>query len=597
MSALPTELSTGMVHGRFIVAVIDGNDTDQEPDAIPATGRVSFKASVGYVPVPATTEGPVTVMKGPIVGVIDSDGYLSTPHPVTGKPMYRGVKLLATDDPDMAVTDWTWTADYRFDSVNATTLTIPAHSFALPSGAVVDLTTMVKVPSSPGYGLPQAEAAVLRAEAAASRAEAIAEDSVPADGKNKALIDDPNTQTRQVLDELYGVMQPVNPDDWFGRIGKKLDIPTPDPDSVAGEAVHPSVLYFPGGWNGYRYWMGYTPYAGGNDKYEDPCIAASHDGDTWVVPDGLVNPLDDAPGGVNYNSDTNLTFHNGKLHLVWRNFDNAAVGKEETLWLSTSSDGSTWSPKVKIYESNKTVRRLVSPAFQFVNGKWHMWAVDLTPTVKTMVHLTADEMTGPWSVPEVCNVPVKPGKMPWHLNVKRVGNQYVGLLNDTLQGGTGAREGDIYLITSWDGVNFASGSESVIPRVGPHHDNLYEATLVASGGGFDVWYSARITGSPSVWSILRSRLHRRVPGVPYATAGGNVRLGVIAANGGSDGVSVTFPPGLFTNTPLITASSNNGRVSPGTAAVTKDGFTLKGFNWTSGDAVQPYVSWVATQVD
>lgn len=597
MSALPKELSTGMVHGRFIVAVVDGDDADQDPDVIPARGRVSFKASIGYVPVPVTAEGPVTVMKGPITGVIDNDGYLSTPHPVTGKPMYRGVKLLATDDPDMAVTDWTWTVDYRFDSVNAVTLQIPAHSFALPGGAVVDLTTMVKVPSSPGYGLPQAEAAVLRAEAAASRAEAIAEDSVPADGKNKALIDDPNTQTRQVLDELYGVMQPVNPDDWFGRIGKKLDIPTPDPASVAGEAVHPSVLYFPGGWNGYRYWMGYTPYAGGNDKYEDPCIAASHDGDTWVVPDGLVNPLDDAPGGVNYNSDTNLTFHNGKLHLVWRNFDNAAVGKEETLWLSTSSDGSTWSPKVKIYESNKTVRRLVSPAFQFVNGKWHMWAVDLTPTVKTMVHLTADEMTGPWSVPEVCNVPVKPGKMPWHLNVKRVGNQYVGLLNDTLQGGTGAREGDIYLITSWDGVNFASGSESVIPRVGPHHDNLYEATLVASGGGFDVWYSARITGSPSVWSILRSRLHRRVPGVPYATAGGNVRLGVIAANGGSDGVSVTFPPGLFTNTPLITASSNNGRVSPGTAAITKDGFTLKGFNWTSGDAVQPYVSWVATQVD
>lgn len=167
MSALPAELSTGMVHGRFIVALVDGDDADQEPEVIPATGRVSFKASVGYVPVPVTAEGPVTVMKGPIVGVLDDEGYLSTPHPTTGEPMYRGVKLLATDDPDMAVKDWTWTADYRFDSVNATTMQIPAHSFALPGGAVVDLTTMVKVPSSPGYGLPQAEAAVLRAEAAA----------------------------------------------------------------------------------------------------------------------------------------------------------------------------------------------------------------------------------------------------------------------------------------------------------------------------------------------------------------------------------------------------------------------------------------------
>ena len=167
MSALPAELSTGMVHGRFIVAMIDGDDTDQEPEVIPASGKIVFKASVPYVPVPVTSEGPVTVLKGPITGVLDSDGYLCTPHPVTSEPMYRGVKLLATDDPDMAVTDWTWTAEYRLDSVGAVTLAIAAHSFALPSGAEVDLTTLVKVPSSPGYGLPQAEAAVLRAEAIA----------------------------------------------------------------------------------------------------------------------------------------------------------------------------------------------------------------------------------------------------------------------------------------------------------------------------------------------------------------------------------------------------------------------------------------------
>lgn len=160
MSALPAELSTGMVHGRFIVAMIDGDDTDQEPDVIPASGKIVFKASVPYVPVPVTSEGPVTVLKGPITGVLDSEGYLCTPHPMTSEPMYRGVKLLATDDPDMAVTDWTWTAEYRLDSVGAVALAIAAHSFALPSGSELDLTTLVKVPSSPGYGLPQAEAAV-----------------------------------------------------------------------------------------------------------------------------------------------------------------------------------------------------------------------------------------------------------------------------------------------------------------------------------------------------------------------------------------------------------------------------------------------------
>src|SRR5690348_14420171 len=30
--------------------------------------------------------------------------------------------------------------------------------------------------------------------------------------------------------------------------------------------VHPSLLFFDEGWNGWRYWMAYTPYNGG-DKY------------------------------------------------------------------------------------------------------------------------------------------------------------------------------------------------------------------------------------------------------------------------------------------------------------------------------------------
>lgn len=410
-------------------------------------------------------------------------------------------------------------------------------------------------------------------------------------------VEDPHSLTSDSLDRSYVRTPVIRPNEWFGRVGKRSVVPTPDPVSADGEAVHPSVLYFPDGWNGYRYWMGFTPYAGGNDKYEDPCIAASHDGDTWEVPAGLTNPLDEQPGGVRYNSDTNLVFHDGKLYLFWRNFDNENTGKEESLWLTTSVDGSTWAPKVKIYESNKSVRRLVSPAFQFVDGLWHMWAVDLTPTIKTMVHLTATTPTGAWSTPELCNVPIKAGKMPWHLNVKRVGNQYVGLMNDTLQGGTGAKEGELYLIASWDGINFTSSEKSIIPRRGPHHDNLYEATFVASGGGFDVWYSARITGSPSVWSILRSRLHRRSPGDVYATASGTTRVGNVTAGGGVAEVAVVFPAGLFTEAPTITASPNNGRVNVGTSAITKDGFTLKGFNWTTGDATAPYLSWVATQAN
>lgn len=176
MAAYPAELSTGIVHGRFIVAVIDSEDADQDPDVVPAKGKIVFKAAVEYVTV-HTVDGPVTIVLAPVTGILDDEGYLCTPHPVTGLPMYRGVRLTSTDDPDMSVTGWTWAADYRFDPVGSTTLKLPAHSFELPSGLSRDLSDLVKVPSSPGYGLPQAEGAALRAAASAERSEAAAVDA------------------------------------------------------------------------------------------------------------------------------------------------------------------------------------------------------------------------------------------------------------------------------------------------------------------------------------------------------------------------------------------------------------------------------------
>ncbi|MEV7644731.1 MULTISPECIES: hypothetical protein [Actinomycetes] len=164
---LPTNVDTGMVTGRYIADIVDGVDPDQEPDAVPVQGRIVFTKSVAYLPNPTADPYPVTIMQVPIVGVLDSDGFLCTPFPGTLEPQYRGVRLIATDDPDLAVQNWTWDVTYIFEPVNGYKLAIPAHGFSLPSGETVDLTKVAKVPSSPGYSLPQAEAAVLRAEAIA----------------------------------------------------------------------------------------------------------------------------------------------------------------------------------------------------------------------------------------------------------------------------------------------------------------------------------------------------------------------------------------------------------------------------------------------
>ena len=52
-----------------------------------------------------------------------------------------------------------------------------------------------------------------------------------------------------------------------------LNISTPDGSK---QPYHPSVLYFEGGWCGYKYWMAYTPFPIGalpyRDRWEYPCI-------------------------------------------------------------------------------------------------------------------------------------------------------------------------------------------------------------------------------------------------------------------------------------------------------------------------------------
>lgn len=173
--SLPANVDTGRVEGRFIVGVVDGPDQDLDPDGIPAQGTITFTSSVPYLPDPFASPAPVTILKAPITGVLDSEGYLCTPDPADPtQPGYRGLRLIATDDPDLSVTGWTWTVTYNFQRVAGVGLSIPSHSMALPAGATVDLTTVVKVPSSKGIGIEQAEALAATAAAAATEAAAAA---------------------------------------------------------------------------------------------------------------------------------------------------------------------------------------------------------------------------------------------------------------------------------------------------------------------------------------------------------------------------------------------------------------------------------------
>lgn len=142
-----------------------------------------------------------------------------------------------------------------------------------------------------------------------------------------------------------------------------LTIPTYE---GSGQATHPSVIRERTRWNGYYFWMAFTPYP--NTTHENPCIVASNDGVNWVVPNGLTNPLDPTPP-TGYNSDTELVRVGDRLRVYWRWYT-ADGASGNVLYYMESSDGINWGTKKEC--TFDEYHDPISPAI-VKTDKWYMY--------------------------------------------------------------------------------------------------------------------------------------------------------------------------------------------------------------------------------
>lgn len=283
-----------------------------------------------------------------------------------------------------------------------------------------------------------------------------------------------------------------------------LDIPTYD---GLGDVVEPDVVHVPGGWRGYEYWMAFNPYPNGDDALENASIVAGQDGISWVVPDGLTNPVAPFPAlEIRHNSDPDLVYVHQLDRMVL--FYRAVTFSRNELFAKSSTDGRHWgAPQLVLATPNHS---LVSPSivlptsrraklFYVDSGRdgcaahatsvtMHRWMRDLHED---------DALVGPgWSAPVRTNLNGPPGFLIWHVDAIWVDErrEYWAIF-PAFPAGADCNSTDLFMARSRDAVHWQVLRDPVLRRsdVSFGASTLYRASLEFDGAAnqFRVWFSAR----------------------------------------------------------------------------------------------------------
>lgn len=274
--------------------------------------------------------------------------------------------------------------------------------------------------------------------------------------------------------------------------------------------IHPKVLYFEEGWNGYKFWMAYTPYPDGFTDAENPCMAVSDDGIVWKVPSGLSNPLAFAPVR-GYNSDTHLVYDQAgdRLECWWREFDETT--SLDAICRRVSTDGVHWEEKEVILPYSKDFPCRLSPAVWIEDDEYKLVYSDCSKLF--LITAKRGEEAQKWSSP--VELPVDWGELrAWHQDVvtdARGDWQMVVCCFDP--GGTN-NTADLYYVEVKGDLSAATDPVMIVAR-GENEDDfdhrsIYRSSLVWVGDTVYLYYSAidedwkrhmALMTGPSVFSL------------------------------------------------------------------------------------------------
>lgn len=258
------------------------------------------------------------------------------------------------------------------------------------------------------------------------------------------------------------------------------------------QSYHPKVLSFKTKWNGYKYWMSYTPYPKGDDLKENPCIAVSNDLIHWNTPNGLVNPLDDPEDKEKakvYNSDAHLVYNNDydQLELYWRYTNDKGEKSYSKIFRRISKDGINWSNKELVFTAeNRDKEDIISPAIIYENSTYKMWYVVTAGVVKYVESKDGIK----WYGEKEINISYNENLKTWHLDVIKTEKGYEMLV---VAFTTWAKRNDmsLYYTKSIDGINWDIANKVMDPAVKEKvwdNKGIYRTTFIYEDGIYYVFY-------------------------------------------------------------------------------------------------------------
>lgn len=275
-----------------------------------------------------------------------------------------------------------------------------------------------------------------------------------------------------------------------------LNIETPD---GSNQPYHPSVLFFENKWNGYNYWMAYTPFPIGGvpyrDRWEYPCICVSNDGIEWTGI-GDNNPLDDLNKiqikDKDYFSDTHLVFNQEKnrIECYYRLSEEKYFhNNEKGVWLFRrySYDGISWSDReIAISPCNDKLDEnglpRISPSI-IKEENYKMWYV-ISKNQKYTIYNSKSKDGVEWSKGTPCYLENKEIN-PWHIDCQHYNGIYYLLTYDFSQ--------KLILWQSKDGINFKyiKCILTASHKIGSFYKmTLYRSCIVQDSDGYKVYFSA-----------------------------------------------------------------------------------------------------------